>query len=296
MIKLQQENWILHLLFQNTLEKAYSGKVETIKIVSIKGIEATAWIESYSNFYIKNLMDIYAASEGDKEIFNKIYEGYKKETFKLKTHTIKDTVMSKTASKQSVGMFIMFIMLSCSTTAGLILQEKRERTYQRICTAPVTSKGYIASNVLLNIFIVAVQIVIVQFCIERVLKLETFVPTTQMLGILMTFGLAAIGIGMMIVAFASSSNALGAITTLVVTPTCMLSGCFWSIEIMPKVLQKISYFMPQTWVIDAISKIQRGESFASVQINILILIGFAATFSLIAAYKMKNSNNIKNFV
>lgn len=277
-------------------ENIYNGKIETIKIVSIKGEQVTILIEEYTKFYLNNLQDIYIASKGSRELFDKIYYGYEDNFLKFNSQFVEDKVSNKQSTQISIGMFIMFMMIACSTTAGLILKEKRDRTFYRICAGPVKPREYVSSNVLVNILIVFIQIVSVLFVVEKIFKFETYVPVIQMLIILMSFGFAAVGIGMIIMLLSNSSFSSYALNSLIVIPTCMISGCFWPRSIMSKSLQKIGYFIPQTWAMDAITKIQMGNSFDKIRINILILWAFALVFFLIAIYKIKQNDDINIYV
>ena len=74
---------------------------------------------------------------------------------------------------------------------------------------------------------------------------------------------------MVIVAFARSSYEAGAASTLVITPTCMLGGCFWSAEFMPDIMQKISYIIPQRWALDAVKTLQKGAAFNDIALNLV---------------------------
>jgi ABC-2 type transport system permease protein len=76
----------------------------------------------------------------------------------------------------------------------------------------------------------------------------------------------------------------------------MLAGCYWSVELMPEIMQKISLFMPQRWAMMAIDTFQKGGSPADIILNIVIMIAFAAAFFAIAAYRMTVSDDIKKFV
>jgi ABC-2 type transport system permease protein len=124
-------------------ENIYNNKLESIKIVSIQGKEVTAWIENYTNLYLQNLSDISKASEGNKDKFEEIYEGYKNQALKLKSEKVKDKSLNKQLTQSGVGMLILFILLGATSTSNIILKEKRERTYQRICSTPVNSKIYV---------------------------------------------------------------------------------------------------------------------------------------------------------
>jgi len=114
--------------------------------------------------------------------------------------------------------------------------------------------------------------------------------------ILLTFGFVCVTLGIFMVAFSTTSYQASTMATIITIPTCMVSGCFWSKELMPDFMQKISNFLPQTWALEAIKEIQDGKTFIAVIPCLAILIAFALSFFLIGIYKMKISENVKNFI
>lgn len=281
---------------ENMKYKILNQDIEKIEIISIKGEDVTVWIENYINMYMKNLMDISKAANGKEEIFNKIYEGYSKQELVLESKFVTDNTKSGGVTQSTMGLFIMVMLIGTSTTSRLILKEKKERTYHRICTSPVSSKQYISGNVIVNLFISFIQIAIVLFLATKILKYNTHVPDIQLLIILMSFGTVAVSLGLLIVACSNSSESANNLSTLIITPTCMLGGCFWPVSLMPPFLEKLSDFIPQSWALGAIRKIQTGAQFKDILGNILILLGFAITFFLISVYKMKRDKNVEKFV
>lgn len=277
-------------------ENIYNNSFKTISITSIKGEEVTAWVENYINLYIKNLLDISKASNGDKESFNKIYNSYKDGQFSLRVEKIVDKKHNKGLTQQGFGFFIMFMLIGSTLTSSIILKEKRERVYQRICSTPVSAKVYIMGNIISNIFIVTIQVLLALIAVRKILKIDTYIPDYQLFLVMFIFGIVAVGIGMIIVAFSKSTAEAGNISTLIITPTCMLGGCLWPLNIMPEKVQKISNFIPQKWAIQAIEKLQNGGGLNSIQLNILILAGFALVFFALSAFKMKNTDKTGNFI
>ncbi len=281
---------------ENMKEKILNKDTYNIEIIAIRGQDATVWIENYINMYMKNLIDISKSSNGEKEVFNRIYEGYSKQELILESKFVTDSTKGRSATQNTMGMFIMVMLIGTATTSRLILKEKKERTYQRICTSPVSSKQYMTANVIVNLFIVFIQVSIVMFLATVLLKYNTHIPAMQLLIILMSFGIVAIAMGLLIVVCSSSTTSAGNLSTLIITPTCMLGGCFWPVSLMPPFLQKISDFIPQSWALGAIRKLQRGAEFKEVLLNISILLAFALTFFLISIYKMKKDKNVQRFV
>jgi ABC-2 type transport system permease protein len=273
-----------------------SGNPVNVELISVKGEEVTAWLENFTNLYIKNIVDIASASNNDRERFMRTYEKFSESELKLSVEKVDDRTLNKSISLQSLGFLILFIMLGTSTTSELVLKEKRNRTYHRICSAPVGSRAYIASSVIANMLLIILQIVLIVFVVLKVFRIDTFVPDIILCIILMCFGAAAVGLSVMLTSFAGSSYQLSTLSTLITTPSCMLAGCYWSVELMPEIMQKISLFMPQRWAMMAIETFQKGGSPADIIINIVIMMAFAAAFFAIAAYKMTVSDDIRKFV
>ena len=114
--------------------------------------------------------------------------------------------------------------------------------------------------------------------------------------VMFLFSLIAVGISLVIISFSNSRSAAGALQNLIITPTVMLSGCFWPVEVMPKSLQKIANFLPQRWTLDTLTKLQEGNEFSGLYLNFMILFAFAAAFFLIAVYRFSRNNTTQNFV
>lgn len=277
-------------------DEIYNKHLKPVEIFSIKGEAATAWIQNYTNIYLKNLQDIAEASGGDKNNFEKIYDNLKQDKLSLQVKKVQDQTHNKGMTTQMVGFLIMFMLVGAGNVAEMILKERRNRTYYRICAAPVSAITYIFGNVLANLIMVTLQISIALLFMIKVFKIQTSIPVGELFMILVLFGLVAIGLGVLIVAFSNDSKQAGTLQNLIITPSCMLAGCFWPVEIMPKTLQRIADFLPQKWTIGAIEKLQMGGSLDQIMINLMIIIAFALAFFLVAAYRFGRNDNVKTFV
>jgi ABC-2 type transport system permease protein len=281
---------------QGFTDSIYSNEIKELKITSIKGMDVTVWIESYINLYIENLQYIASASSGDKAVFEKIYNNLKSSELSLVKEKVEDEYVGKAVTQQGVGFFIFFVLLGTTSVTQLVLKEKNEKTYSRICYSPVTSKEYVLGNVLANLIILVIQVSLLVFVAFNLLNINIHMSSWILFVILMLFGLTAIGIGMVVISFSKSTAEAGNLSTLIITPTCMLGGCFWPNSIMPDTLTKIANFTPQKWVMDTIISIQSGSTIKEVYINILIIILFALVFFAIAAFKMKSSDKTGSFI
>jgi ABC-2 type transport system permease protein len=100
----------------------------------------------------------------------------------------------------------------------------------------------------------------------------------------------------MVITFANNSLQVGTLSNIIITPSCMIGGCFWSLDLMPDYMKKAANFMPQKWTLEAVTKLQKGGTLQEIYFQIIILLMFSAAFFLIAAYKLKKSKDMRDFV
>lgn len=277
-------------------KSVYSGDIKDVEIVSLKGQETTAWIMQLLNNYTDTLAKLSAASAGDSVLFDKMLDQYKDSPDKLNVVVLKDKRVGKLMTSTSIGFLIMFMMYGVNFTSSIILKEKRTRTYYRICTAPVNSRQYIAANAITSLMITLIQIILIMLIMRFVFRIDTGLSGASMFIILFMFGVVAVGIGLALTAFSGSSYMASTLSTLVTTPTCMLGGCFWEVELMPKFMQRISLFTPQRWALDAVEIMQNGGTWSDISLNLLVLAAFALALILVASYKFSRTENLQKFV
>lgn len=273
-----------------------AGKPENLQIVSIKGSSVTSFVKSYLYMYLDNITSIRKAADGNSAVFEKMYMNYQQDHFKLTVHSLKDTSYSKAMTYQSIGYLVMIMLFSAGNFSGTIISEKENRTYFRLLSTPISSRQYVLSNIAVNLLVMLVQVSITIFFMKDIFHIQTNVSYWQFAVVMMLFSLTAAGLSLMLVSFAGNSASFGALQNLVVTPTSLLAGCFWPVEIMPKAVQKIADFLPQRWALDTISKLQQGNQLGSLYLNLLILLAFAAAFFLVAVYKFGKNNSVRNIV
>ncbi|WP_020060596.1 ABC transporter permease [Bacillus sp. 123MFChir2] len=284
-----------------TLDSGFSqsvrdGKPSRIEVSSIKGEQITSFIKSYLYNYIDNITAISKVAQNDQSKFDQMYTGYQKNSFKLTAYTLKDTSKNKDMTNQTVGYLMMFMLFSAVNFSELILKEKENRTYFRLLSTPIDGRKYILSNVAVNMVIMLVQIIVTVLFMTNVFHIDPNIPLIAMIGVLMIFGLIAIGLSLAIVSLAKNSASANAMQNIIITPTCLLAGCFFPFDIMPASVQKIAGFLPQRWLLDTITKLQQGTQFVDLYLNILILFAFALSFFLIAIYKFGRNNDARNFI
>lgn len=281
---------------QGFSDSIQSGQPRPIELVSLKGAEITTFIKSYLHEYMGHLATLGRLANGNNDLFWNMYERYQHAPFRLTIHSLSDTSKQKAITYQTIGYLLMIMLMSAGNLTEIIIKEREERTYSRLLTTPIQARTYVLSNVLVNVLVITMQIIVTFLAMNNIFHIHPNVPMWQMVLVLFIFSLSAIGLAFITVMVANSSTSAGALQPLITVPTCMLAGCFWPVELMPKFLQKATYFLPQRWALDLLVKLQEGRSFGSLYLHVLILLAFALTFFLLAVYKFSRSQQSGQFV
>ncbi len=68
---------------------------------------------------------------------------------------------------------------------------------------------------------------------------------------------------------------------IVIVATCMLGGCYWSLEMVSPTMQAVSKFTPQAWAMAVLNDVVlRGRSLSSTAPNLLVLACFGLVWLL----------------
>ncbi|MBN2879924.1 MAG: ABC transporter permease [Clostridia bacterium] len=265
-------------------DRILSGDAPKVEMISLKESEGAAWMQVSLNMQISNLKDAAFGSEYNANTYYEIIQGLEDAKVKIEIEKVEDSSGNIYATQPLIGMYLMFVLMSASTTAFMILEEKRKGTFARIGTAPVSPSIYTMANVISNMVILTIQMSLVLILIKYVLKIDFYVPDYKMFIILFFYLLCGVGLGVLIASAVQKSGRANAIFYLILAPSCMISGCFWPIEFMPELLAKISVITPQRWAMYAISTAQKG---GSILLPLMILFAYAALLFIGTAYFIK---------
>ncbi|OMF37578.1 hypothetical protein BK133_05875 [Paenibacillus sp. FSL H8-0548] len=175
-----------------------------------------------------------------------------------------------------IGLILMFVMLLVSQSVGFIMEDRERRTMARMFTAPLRAMDIAIGNFMGSMLVGTIQLVIVLSLTYFVFGYSPGILFGAMLLVMEFFLLAAVGLASAVGGLVRNSVQLAQINNLVITPTCMISGCFFPLSMLPDFMQKLANFTPQKWAIQAIDRLDGGGSFADIGLQLFILLLFAA--------------------
>lgn len=176
-----------------------------------------------------------------------------------------------------IGFMLIFMMSLINSTVSLVLEDRRFRTMARTYTAPVRSIEIVAGNFLGSFIVGTLQVLVILFITRYAAGYAYGLPFLSQFIILEFFLLASMGIASTVASLVKNATNMNVINSLVITPTCMLGGCFWPVSLMPDWMQKLANFVPQKWALDAIERMAAGQSLSQMWMHM----GVLALFGLI---------------
>jgi ABC-2 type transport system permease protein len=268
-------------------QQILDGENPEITLITLSSTEGVIFFQSTIDYEIQNMMDLATGAEYDESTYHDMLDYLDEGAISFETESVEDVALEKVFGSQTVGLYMMVLMMSILMVAFIVLEEKEKGTYNRIKVAPVNAQTYTLANILACILVAAVQILLVISVIKYLLGVELFMSIGMMFFILMAFTLCTVSLGIMITTLTSSAENSTALMSLIISPSCMLAGCFWDFSYMPDFLQKMAYITPQRWVLDAFATAQSGGGLLEILPYLLVVLGFTVIFFLIAVFRTK---------
>lgn len=206
---------------------------------------------------------------------------------KITTQSLDLQLYPKEGLSLVTGVTLLFLMGLISNTVSRIAEDRTQRTLARIYTAPVTSLQITLGHFVGSLCVGLLQIIIVVTVSRYIMGYEYGIPLLPHIVILSAFMLVTLGIASTVAGFIRNPQNISMINNLIITPTCMLGGCFWPITFMPDFMQSIANFVPQKWAIQAIEGLSAGDSLQSINVPLSILGLMAVTLLAVGWAKLR---------
>lgn len=268
-------------------QEIINGDISKIKVTAIEDDGVGNLIRNFINMEMVNIRDISLASNKDKEVYYKSIDNYiSSASINITKENLNDLYSDYYSSKIFIGFLIMFMLIRGMKSAYRIFDEKDENIYMRIFMAPVRTFEYYLANIISGYISILIQVVLGIISIN-ILNIETGLKNVELLIILSLLGLVSISLALCCSAFSKDRTEASNIFNFINVILPMVGGAFVPLEIMPPLIEKISYFTPVRWAMISISDVQQGYSFSETYKYLCIILLFAVAFFVIAAYKTK---------
>ena len=188
------------------------------------------------------------------------------------------------------GYLVMFVFMAAAFSAETIVRERQNHTLERILSASVRRE-----SILIGIFVgIAAKglIQIIIFWTVGILVFHMDLGLSPVAVVLLSFLMVVMSsaFAIMLATVAKTQRSAGSIaliTSLVLAP---LGGCWWPLFITPRWMQFIAKITPHGWATTGFNKLLVfSADFTAVVPEMLVLLGFAALFGIIAIWRFRTS-------
>lgn len=191
------------------------------------------------------------------------------------------------ANPEVIGLMLLFVLLLVMRSISLIMEDREHRTMARMFTAPVRGYQIALGNFLGIVAVGTLQLIVMVVMCCYVFGYDPGFSPFMLFLLLEFFLIAAVGLASAIAGLVRNSMQLSNIGNLVITPSCMLGGCFWPISIMPDFMQKLANFTPQKWLLEAADRLSGGGNMYTIAVPVFIILLFAVVLLAFGAVVLR---------
>lgn len=261
------------------------GNINPIKVTSVENDGVGNIIKKLINEKITNINSIAIAAEGNKDLYYKSLDNYINNSYiNLEKQNLNDLYQDYFFSQLFIGFIIMYMLIRGMSTSYRVFREKEENVYSRIFMAPIKTYEYYIADALSGYLSILIQVILSVLGIN-ILKIQVGVSALELFVILSLLGLVSISLAICCRSFAKNRTEASNIFNFVNMIMLMIGGAFVPIDVMPPIIEKLSYFTPVRWAMESIIGLQQGLNFKDIYKFLIIIVLFAVAFFVIAIYK-----------
>ncbi|HQE67516.1 MAG TPA: ABC transporter permease, partial [Bacillota bacterium] len=184
----------------------------------------------------------------------------------------------KSSDYYAAAMAAMFILFAAGYGGRMLLEEKENITYQRMIIAGTPKLGILAGK-FVTVFLIALLQISIMIIFSRFALKAQWGSAYPVVLISLCAAFAIAGIGSMLAAAtcrAGNYKMADIFETIVLQAMAVLGGSFFPINILPSIMQKLSFLSISGTVLKAYLKIMMGYGIQDIKSNITALsaIGF----------------------
>lgn len=256
-----------------------------IKVHRINETDVSVPVGLYIENYLGAAKHIAETVNGNEDDFYRGVEYYRNGLNGIEGLSIDNETGDRIITLNGMGFLVMSMLFFSSSAATLILEDKKNKTFYRVLSSPLKLKSYMLQNLLSFLVVTQLQILAIMLLMSQVFKMNMGPSIINLIILLFAFSLVCISFGNALTSLSKDSRQASVLIPLLVMPMVMLGGCFWPRDIMGATLQRVSNFVPTTWILKGIEKVLHGQPITAITTELIILILFSVVFFLLGTWK-----------
>lgn len=190
--------------------------------------------------------------------------------------------------QSSAGQLVTWTLITLLGGSASIIEERRTGTLRRLLTTPVQRGVLLAGKIVGRLALGLVQMALLIGIGQWVFGVNWGNDLLAVAAIVLTFGLAATALGLLISTVARTTAQASGMTTIGSMLLAALGGAWWPLEITPAVYQQVVSVLPSTWAMRAFVDVMvRGQGLAEIGLELAVLVGFAVGLFALGVWRFR---------
>ncbi len=191
-------------------------------------------------------------------------------------------------AQSSPGMLVQFTIFGLTTTATILVIERKSRTLQRMLTTSMRRWEIIAGHLMAMFTVVLLQQTLLVVFAQVFLNVNYLAQPLATLLVMVSFGAWIAALGFFIRTIDNTDEQAVMWSLLAMFILTALAGAWFPLDVTGQAFNTIGHLTPGAWAMDGFQNIvMRGLGLASVVVPALVLWGFAALFFGLAVWRFK---------
>ena len=188
----------------------------------------------------------------------------------------------------SPGMMAQFAIAGLIGAAEILVTERRSRALSRMLTTGFSRMGILSGHFLAMSGVIFLQLLVLAVFGQLFLDLDYFASPLATLVLLLVSASANGALGLLIGALAQTPEKAIVFSLVPMFLFSGLGGAWTPLEFTSETVQFVGHFTPVAWMMDGFKDIlARGAGLETVWLPVLVLLGFAALFFSLGAWRFK---------
>lgn len=192
------------------------------------------------------------------------------------------------AAQSSAGQLITWVFIPLLGVSAYFAAERSQGTLRRLLTTPTTKATSLLGAITSNYLQALVQMAILVSFGIYVMGVNWGQSLSGLGVLLLSFGLAAVALGVMLATFVKTSGQANNLSIMLGMGLALLGGCWWPMELFPPIMQQAVKIFPTTWAMQGLTNLaMRGQGFSGIVLESGVLLAFAALFFTIGIWRFR---------
>ncbi|MCX8128727.1 MAG: ABC transporter permease [Clostridia bacterium] len=267
---------------ENFTASILEGEDRQLEGYFLKNSIRSLTLQRYTEAFIASAKTIANALDGDEKNF---YEALSKldRGIKMEYQTVGQ--IDRLKSYTTLGMMLMFMLMSSIFFTTLILQDRENKTFYRSISAPISLKSFMLQNIFAFLIVSVLQSTLLLLSLRLIVGLYMGDAILKMHLIFVLASIASVSFGIAVSSF--SKNVMQACFTglFIVFPMTFLGGCWWNNKHSTEMIRAIGKFTPVYWLMESVDKVLNEQALSALLGEIVMVLIFSAVFFMFGTWR-----------